>query len=202
MMRAMVVVVMVLAAGLPAGSSELLYDAGAIGRWGAILRPGSDFEALVQPWQIPATAWIDRIGIAIAKGADPNNAGFKVTMTDTRDVSELPGTPVAPSWYIQAPAGASFEYVYVDIQPVYYEYATVFAFVVEPGDAQMYGSVAYTLNVPAGWGTGDGWGSTFRLPFGICSRIYGTPVPEPGSAIGLTGAAAFLALSMRRRTFR
>jgi len=182
-------------AALPAARGDLLYDLGEPGSAGAVLKPGSNTEAIVQHFRLPVSAWVDRIGIAVASGEDPNHVGFDVTLTNTHAVTQLPGTPVAGPWSLMSVAGTKLAYAYLDIQPALLDTSEIYGLLVEPGDAEQYGGVAYTLRGYPGWGTADGWATSYWLPFAVCIRVYGTPVPEPPSAAAMTLAVAGLALS-------
>jgi len=201
MTRIIVLCVAALVALLPAARGDVMFDKGPVGLLGLVLRPNSNASAMVQPFQTRMSGWADRIGIGIASGADPNSVGFKVTLTDTNLVTLIPGTPIAGSWNLIPVSGPTLAYAYTDIEPVFLDHNQIYGLVVEPGDEQMYGSVAYAYG-GAGWATSDGWATNFRLPYSTCLRVYGTPVPEPSSLLVLSGAGAALALSARRRRLR
>lgn len=194
MKHTLLICALVLAALSPV-TSDVLYDAGV---WGAVLRPNSSLEALVQPFQTRMSGWANRIGVAIASGADPNHVGLKVALTDTDMVVSIPGTAIAGSWNVLPVSGAALVYAYFDIQPVFLDANKIYGLLIEPGDAEMFGSVAYTWLGGEGWGTSDGWETSFRLSYPTAIRVYGTAVPEPSSASVL----AFAVISIATRTFR
>lgn len=194
MKRLAILCILLLNSGFAAAGSDVLYDPGLAGIWGASIRPGTNLEAMVQPFRTRVSGWADRIGIGMGVGADPNYVGFRVTLTDTDLVTKIPGQPIAGSWSMH-PASASMAYTYIDIEPVFLDTNEVYALLIEPGDDQMFGGVAYTFLGGAGWGTSDDWATTVRLPYPAAIRVYGTAVPEPGSAFAL--AAAIIGLSVQ-----
>ncbi|MEN6520757.1 MAG: PEP-CTERM sorting domain-containing protein [Armatimonadota bacterium] len=184
---------------VPASASEALYDAGSAGIWGIVLCDGSDAEAIIQPFHPKTSAWADRIGVAIATASDPNHMGFKVTMTATSLVTDIPGKRIAGSWTIYPVSGAALVYSYIDIDPVYLDYNEVYGLVIEPGDSQVYGSVAYCFGGGLGWYTSDDWQTCCRLPYRTAVRVYGTPVPEPAGILMLFSSLAGMGLSVTNK---
>jgi len=183
---------------IPAGASQMLWNSGAPGVWGITLRQDSSAEAIVQPFALTTDAIIDRIGVGIGSGADLNLTGFKVTITSIESVEDVPGSQIGESFHLLPQSGAALAYAYSDIQPVVLEAYKVYGLVIEPGDLQMYGAVAYCWGSAYGWGTSDGWQTNFRLPYQTAVRVYGTPVPEPASLFVLLTAAGTCAISASR----
>lgn len=184
-----------LTAVLPA-AADTLYNAGQAGIWGVVIRADSSMEAVVQPFRPITSGWAETIGIAIGSGADPNHVGFKFAITDTEKGVVIPGSQIAGSWNILPTSGASLVYAYIDITPVFLSSNKVYGLLIEPGDTEMYGSVAYTYPGPLAYGTSDGWATSFYLPYTTAIRIYGTAVvPEPSSLLALA-AGVFSAVSV------
>ena len=184
---------------LPVTASDLLYDAGAPGVWGVVLRQNSSMESILQPFHLQKASWINRIGIGIASGADPNHVGMKVTLTSTHLGTTIPGTTIAGSWNFKPIAGAALAYAYIDIEPVFLDANDLYGLKIEPGDSQMFGSVAYCWNGWLGRCTSDDWATSKSLPYPTAIRIYGTEVPEPTSLVCLGPACIGIGLFRRRR---
>jgi hypothetical protein len=83
--------------------------------------------------------------------------------------------------------GAALSYAYVDIDPIFLDCNKTYGLIVEPGDDQMYGSVAFCWGNVQAWKTSDNWATKTKLDYRTAIRIYGTAgeVPEPSSLLAL-----------------
>lgn len=205
MCRLALAVVILLAVAVPSVFGDTFVDSGAAGIWGVVVRPDSNVEAVVQPFSPWISGYADRIGIAVGSGADPNHVGFKVTISEISSEtsflkSQLPGEPITGNWTLMPVQGAALVYSYINIDPVYLQKGKTYGLIVEPGDSEMYGSVAFCFgNVPA-WGISDDWTTVSPLSYRTAIRIYGTRgVPEPSSLIALFSGFAGLGGVMWRR---
>jgi hypothetical protein len=198
-MRIIILVLLLATITIPVTASDLLYDAGAPGVWGVTLRPNSDMEAIVQPFHLQTTSWVDRIGIGIGSGTNPNHVGMKVTLTNMNLGASIPGTTIAGSWNLMPTAGGAFAYAYTDIEPILLDSGVLYGLIIEPGDAQMSGGVAYCWNGWIGRGTSDDWATNKPLYAPTAIRIYGTEVPEPTSLASFAAIFACTGIGFLKR---
>jgi hypothetical protein len=173
-----------------------LYDGSPIYNYGPAIGKDRTTDMVAQPFGFTRPVHVERIGVAIAGGPDPNNAGFRLTLSES--LQDFGSTSLG-SWSIYPVDGTNLAFSYLDIAPVALEPNRFYYLVVAPGDPEFVGGIAY-----ASWGyrafaTNDDGGRWFEIsPLGV--RIGGTVVPEPSGLLALgTGILSLAGLIRRRR---
>jgi len=177
---------------------DWLYDGYPIYNLGIAIGKGRPTEMVAQPFSLPGSGpgEIDQLGVAIARGADPNNVGFQVTLaTDYRDLAK---TTLA-SWQVLPTYGPTLMFVYWSIKPIPLDAGQTYYLVLAPGDSEFMGAVAYATRGNLALATNDD-GATWHDIAQLGVRVGGTMVPEP-SAFMVLGVGC-LVLGRTRLTRR
>ncbi|GEM_PF-5395003 len=185
-------------AGGPA-CADWLYDGYPIYNRGIAIGKDRPTEMVAQPFSLPWDCRIDRLCAAVARGADPNQAGIRVMLAlDPRDVAK---TTLA-SWRIFPVSGPTLASVYWDIKPLRIDAGRTYYLVFAPGDSEFMGTVAYASRGNPALATNDGGTNWFDIAqLGV--RIGGTVVPEPSGllmlAAGVSGVRCWVLGKRRAR---
>lgn len=186
-----------------AGSAraDWLYDGYPIYNLGLAMGKGRPTEMAAQPFGVPRRSRIDQIGVALAVGMDPNQAGFRVMLA--KDPYDLEKTTVA-TWQMFAVGGPTLTFAYLTVKPVWIDAGSTYHIVVAPGDSEVMGAVAYAYHGSPALATNDDGANWFDVAqLGV--RVGGTMVPEPSALAVLAGGVSGVAcrvLGCRRRIGR
>lgn len=175
---------------------DWLYDGYPIYNRGIAIGKGRPTEMVAQPFSLPRSGEIDQLGVAIARGGDPNNVGFRVTLA--RDYRDLDKTTLA-SWNVLPIYGPTLMFVYWTIKPIPLDAGQTYYLVIAPGDSEFMGAVAYATRGNTALATNDD-GATWQDIGQLGVRVGGTMVPEP-SAFVVLGVGCWV-LGCRSRTSR
>lgn len=180
-------------AGVPA-AADWLYDGCPIYNLGIAIGAGRPTQMVAQPFSLQRSAEINQLGVAIARGEDPNDAGFHVMLAlDPRDL----GKTTLASWQVHPVHGPTLMFAYWTTKPLHLDAGRTYYLVLAPGDSEFMGAVAYAARGNVAIATNNNGVSWFDIPqLGV--RVGGTMVPEP-SALLVLGAGCSALWSLRRR---
>ena len=148
------------------------------------LSGASESKWLAQPFHVPYDAFMDYLGAGVGKASDPNNVGIYLRLVEDNITWGWPGATIG-EWNIK-PATADAKWTDLTIQPILLHADRRYWIMIRYGDPYFWGQIALA--------TGEGWalrsfdqGATWQdWGFRAAVRVAGYPVPEPGSAAGLT----------------
>lgn len=181
--------------GIPASASVWLYDGGPTSIYGATLGGGYSTLMVAQPFGFIQPVQVDQIGVAVAQGADPNNVGFRVSLTTSLN---NPHSNALGTWNIHPVDGPILTYTYVSTTPLRLEANRFYYIVFSPGDKSFFGGVGFSFLGYPGLAIRDTGGEWFEThPFAV--RIGGSVVPEPSGTISLMGGCLLMLMYLRRR---
>jgi hypothetical protein len=158
-------------------SADWLYDGYPIYNLGVGVGKGRPTEMVAQPFSVPRAGEIEQLGVAIARGADPNNVGFRVTLAE--DYLDLGKTTLA-SWQVLPIYGPTLMFVYWSIKPIPLDAGQTYYLVLAPGDSEFMGAVAYATHGNLALATNDD-GATWQDIGQLGVRVGGTMVTEPSA---------------------
>ncbi len=171
-----------------------LYDGYPIYNLGPAIGNGRPTDMVAQPFSFPRQCRMDRIGVALASGLDPNGAGFRVMLA--MDPWDLGKTTIA-EWRLFAVNGPTLAFAYLNVKPVTLIAGSTYHIVVAPGDSEVTGAVAYAYQGNPALATNDDGANWFDVAqLGV--RVGGTVVPEP-SALVVLGVGCSVLVYRRRK---
>lgn len=182
--------------------AQWLYDGTPLSIRGTAMGSGLQTDMAAQRLAFEQPVEINRIGVAVAQGLDPNGVGMRVSL-----VSNLyePDETLLGAWQVHPVDGPIFAFAYFDTEPIRLDGLRWYYLIIAPGDEEFLGGIAYAYSGYPGLATKDD-GATWFDTSAHGVRIGGTVIPEPMGALSLAGCLGGIAavgrLGARKRKSR